>query len=114
MLPSSRLVAPLVHDISAQELVAISPRPRVIDVREPDEFCGDLGHIPGAELVPLATLDTASRGWSKDSRYVIVCRSGGRSATAAARLVQLGFREVLNLAGGTQAYVNAGLPVDRA
>ena len=100
------------RNITVDDLTKIT-RPRIIDVREPAEFTGELGHIPGAELVPLATLENAARAWPKDKELVIVCRSGARSAKAATLLAQLGFQKLLNLSGGTQGYVDAGLPVER-
>jgi rhodanese-related sulfurtransferase len=87
---------------------------RVIDVREQDEFAGELGHIPGAELVPLATLPVKAREWDPETELVVVCRSGGRSGAAARQLVQMGFRRVMNLRGGMMAYNAAKLRVDRA
>jgi rhodanese-related sulfurtransferase len=100
-------------NITPAELAALAPRPRIVDVREPDEFTGELGHIPGAELVPLATVLDAARPWRRDERIVVTCRSGGRSLKAASSLVVLGFTNLLNLDGGMQAYVEAGLPVER-
>jgi 3-mercaptopyruvate sulfurtransferase SseA len=47
--------------ITPLQLATLVPRPRIIDVREADEFVGELGHMPGAELVPLATLLAAAR-----------------------------------------------------
>ena len=84
---------------------------RVIDVREPAEFTGELGHVPGAELVPLSTLAAAAAPWRRDGDLLIVCRSGGRSARAAMQLRAMGFTRVMNLAGGMLAYGQAGLPV---
>lgn len=101
------------REITPTELAAMSPRPRVIDVREPEEFTGELGHIPGAELVPLATLAERAGAWSKDEAIVLVCRSGARSTRAAVELVAAGFTAVGNLTGGTLAHVGAGLPVER-
>ncbi len=75
-------------------------RVRFIDVREPDEFTGELGHIEGAELVPLATLATRSAEWSRQEPIVMVCRSGRRSADAAQLLTGRGFSAVANLVGG--------------
>ena len=86
---------------------------RVVDVREPDEFTGDLGHIPGAELVPLSTVAQEARDWDVEKEIVVVCRSGGRSGAAARTLVQMGFTRVINLRGGMTAYNAAKLPVDR-
>ncbi len=77
---------------------------RIIDVREPHEFTGPLGHIEGAELVPLATLARASRDWSKDTPLVLVCRSGARSGRAAIWLKGQGFERPLNLEGGMLAW----------
>lgn len=63
---------------------------RCIDVREPEEFVGELGHIPGAELVPLDTVEGAQRDWDRSEMLVVVCRSGGRSGKAAGLLVRAG------------------------
>ncbi|NJK88736.1 MAG: MBL fold metallo-hydrolase [Myxococcales bacterium] len=80
---------------------AIEPaRYRIIDVREPDEFGGELGHLDGAELVPLAGLLDAARDWPRDKPLLIVCRSGRRSARAAQSLASMGFWDVTNLEGG--------------
>jgi len=87
---------------------------RIIDVREQAEYSGDLGHISGAELVPLATLPAKARSWDPDQELVVVCRSGGRSGAAARQLVQMGFTRVMNLRGGMLAYSAARLPVARA
>ena len=102
-----------VHTLTPEQLARTTPRPRIVDVREPDEFNGELGHIPGAELVPLATLEGAARDWPRDVPLVVACRSGARSAKGAALLVQLGFQHVTNLEGGTQAHVSAGFPIER-
>lgn len=102
------------RSIQPQQLAALDPRPRLIDVREPDEFTGELGHIPGAELVPLATLEATAASWPRERPLIVVCRSGARSAKAAALLVGMGFADVINLDGGTQGYGDAGLPVEGA
>lgn len=84
----------------------------VVDVRQPAEFNDSLGHIPGAVLVPLATLGEAARTWDPAAPIVLVCRSGGRSSNAAAQLVAAGFTRVMNMAGGMLAYRSAALPVE--
>jgi rhodanese-related sulfurtransferase len=86
---------------------------RIIDVREPIEFNDELGHIPGAELVPLKTLQWAMTQWPKNQELLVVCRSGGRSSSAARMLAGAGFAKVSNLNGGMSAYNRAGLPVER-
>ncbi|MEP6501942.1 MAG: rhodanese-like domain-containing protein [Betaproteobacteria bacterium] len=73
---------------------------QVIDVREPAEFGGGLGHIPGARLVPLAELAARSGEIDKARPVVTVCRSGARSAQASVLLNKAGFTQVANLAGG--------------
>lgn len=77
---------------------------RMIDVREPDEFVGPLGHVQGAELVPLATVVTAAHGWRRDEPLMLMCRSGGRSARAAMMLASLGFQHLYNVSGGMLAW----------
>ena len=65
---------------------------QLLDVREPDEFIGPLGHIEGAVLIPLGKL--AGARWaslSKDKPIVAICRSGARSAQAVNFLQQAGF-----------------------
>jgi sulfur dioxygenase len=73
---------------------------QVVDVREPAEFNGPLGHIEGARLLPLGCLlekiDLIERG----KPVVTVCRSGARSAQATVILGKAGFERVANLSGG--------------
>lgn len=84
----------------------------VLDVRERDEW--DAGHIPGALHVPLADVpahlgdltDLADRTGDGGS-FVVVCRSGGRSARAVVWLVQNGV-DAVNLDGGMGAWAGAG------
>ena len=98
------------------EMLTRQPRPLVIDVREETEFRGELGHVPGAILVPLRTL--AGRAFEfeadKDQRIVVVCRSGVRSSTAAAIMTSLGFEDVSNLKGGMLAWHDLRLPTETA
>jgi sulfur dioxygenase len=72
----------------------------VIDVREADEFDGPLGHLDDAELVPLRSLSDSAHRWQKDESLLLVCRSGARSAQACKVLLDRGFSNVTNLAGG--------------
>lgn len=72
----------------------------VLDVREPAEFEGPLGHIPGALLVPLGTLVERIGEVPRDKPVVAVCRAGGRSAQATVLLAKAGFERVANLPGG--------------
>ena len=99
------------REISPAEALAARGRARIIDVREPHEFTGELGHIPGAELVPLATVGEQAKRWDHTTDIIVVCRSGGRSGRAAETLVRAGFTRVMNMTGGMLAYNAARLPV---
>ncbi|HKU47370.1 MAG TPA: MBL fold metallo-hydrolase [Burkholderiales bacterium] len=73
---------------------------QIVDVREPDEFNGPLGHVPGAVLIPLGALGQRANDLSKTKPLVMVCRSGARSAQATVLLGKAGFDKVANLSGG--------------
>ena len=90
----------LLHDHPAS-------RPLVVDVREPREF--KRGHIPQAELVPLPKLLTTAPALPHDRDIVLVCRTGRRSARAAAALQHHGYRRLHILRGGILAWEAAGL-----
>ena len=92
------------YQLQADEFVQAAPDARLIDVREPAEFDGDLGHVQNAELVPLSTVARAARDWSREQPLLIICRSGRRSAMAAEQLLGMGFEQVANLEGGMLAY----------
>lgn len=97
-------VPEIAHDWLSEHRREVS----VVDVREPPEFDGELGHIEGAQLVPLGTLTGKASGWDKTTKVVTVCRSGGRSAQAAVLLENAGFTHVANLSGGMIAWRSAG------
>lgn len=86
---------------------------RLVDVREPDEWAGELGRVPGSELVPLAKLERAARGWNPEAPVVLVCRSGGRSGKATLELAAAGFRRVASMRGGLLAWNAERLPLER-
>ncbi len=88
------------RDVSVSSIAERMPQARIIDVREPDEYSGDLGHLPGAELVPLGSVAQTARSWDPTQPLLVVCRSGNRSGSACQLLRQLGFLDVGNLAGG--------------
>ncbi len=96
-------------------LLRSDPPPVVLDVREPEEFVGVLGHIEGALLVPMDALGARlpKLAGLSDRPVVVVCRAGARSASAAVILQQAGFPLVYNLRGGMVAWRAAGLPVQR-
>jgi sulfur dioxygenase len=73
---------------------------QVLDVREPSEFDGPLGHIHRAILIPLGELAERAGELTHDRPIVAVCRAGSRSAQATVILREAGFSDVANLAGG--------------
>ncbi|HEX5477438.1 MAG TPA: rhodanese-like domain-containing protein [Burkholderiales bacterium] len=73
---------------------------QVVDVREADEFNGPMGHIAGAKLISLGSLNERTDALDKDKPIVAVCRSGARSAQATVMLAKAGFHRVANLSGG--------------
>lgn len=83
----------------------------LIDIREASEYARE--HIQGARLVPLAAIDGYDFNAETQKTAVFTCRSGNRTAMNAARLLAKGFREVHMLAGGLEAWKQAGLPVQR-
>ncbi len=87
----------------------------LLDVREPDEYRGELGHIPGSILIPLRQLAARAQelGPQKNNQIITICRAGVRSTTAAAMLTGLGFEQVSNLAGGMLDWNEQKLPVER-
>ncbi len=72
----------------------------VLDVREQDEY--DSGHIPGAVLLPVGTINKDSAAEvipEKDSTVLVYCRSGNRSKAASSALAELGYTNVYEFGG---------------
>ena len=82
----------------------------LIDVREPHEFHGDLGHVAGSRLLPIATIGSAAATLDRDRPLLVICRSGRRAHAATALLASRGF-DAVNLTGGMLAWSRAGLPM---
>ena len=94
-------------EISVQDLAALGPSARIVDVREPDEWAA--GHIGHASLVPLATVPGNLDAFDAEPTYV-VCRSGNRSGRACDFLRGQG-RAAVNVTGGMLAWTAAGFEV---
>ncbi|MET0325634.1 MAG: NTP transferase domain-containing protein [Ilumatobacteraceae bacterium] len=86
---------------------------RVIDVREPDEYVD--GHVPGAILVPLATVPDNLEAFRGDGPTYVICKSGGRSRRACDFVDAQGLDgvEVVNVEGGTGGWIASGREVVR-
>ena len=95
--------------VSAAQAAALAEGGAVLlDVREPHEW--QAGHAPRARHIPLGQLARRAAELPERRAIVTVCRSGARSARAAAMLARDG-REVSSLAGGMRAWARAGLSV---
>lgn len=92
------------REISAKEvetLLSEGENLNIIDVREVDEV--RTGKIPGAENIRLGLLEFRMHELDKSKEYIIVCRSGGRSARAVQFLEYHGYN-VINMTGGMMSW----------
>jgi len=100
------------HELSRQ--LAGGSSAELLDVRTPGEFAAV--HVPGARLVPLDALDCAAYLKLRpagDLPIYVLCQSGGRARRAIGKFQRAGFNGCVLVEGGTQAWVDAGLPVSR-
>lgn len=79
----------------------------LIDVRQPDEYAE--AHVAGAVLVPLGQLPERLDDVPRDVPVYLICRTGNRSRTASAFLIEQGI-DATNVAGGVVAWLGAGKP----
>jgi rhodanese-related sulfurtransferase len=79
----------------------------LIDVRQPDEYAEV--HVTAAVLIPLAQVPERVDEVPRDAPVYVICRSGNRSRTASAFLIEQGI-DATNVAGGTLAWLQAGKP----
>ena len=101
---------------SLMHLINIQSSPPIVDVRNQDEYTGELGHISGSILIPLRQLAKRSHELDeyRTQQIILVCRAGVRSITAAAILTGIGFTQVCDLEGGMVGWNKKNYPVDRA
>jgi hydroxyacylglutathione hydrolase len=100
---------PSVPEIGIDELDPGDPGAIVLDVREPAEYAG--GHVPGAINIPQADIATRMDEIPRDRPVNVICQGGMRSLRATQFLWQSGYRQVINVRGGTAAWIDAGKPV---
>ena len=84
----------------AKSMMEEQPDAVILDVREQDEY--DAGHIPGAVLLSVGTIDeetAASAILEKDTVVLVYCRSGNRSKTASQALADLGYTQIYEFGG---------------
>ena len=85
---------------------------RLIDVREDYEWNGDLGHIKGAQLIPMGNIPAHLEQFSKTEEILLICRSGNRSGMIGQFMASKGY-QVTNLLGGMMSWHAHHLPVSR-
>jgi hydroxyacylglutathione hydrolase len=83
----------------------------VVDVREDWEW--NKGHVPGARHVVLNSILANPTAHKFRDRTIFVCHVGERSAVASEMAVALGVKDVVNFRGGTKAWRDAGLPLEK-
>jgi sulfur dioxygenase len=111
LLTSSQLVARIkteITEILPSEVVPMLTQEDVIliDIREPSEY--EESFIPSAHLIPRGVLEFKIMELEKiinpQNKIILYCRSGNRSALAAASLNKMGFRNVMSMTGGYEAW----------
>lgn len=103
-----------IPEVSVHQVYENRAQVTLIDVRRPDEFNGEYGHIEGARLITLGPdLMKYIETEEKDKEIVFICRSGGRSGQATAVAQELGLKNAVNMVGGMITWNLQQLPVVR-
>lgn len=104
---------PTINQLSATAVQndALKPGAQFIDVRTPEEFVA--GHAEGAVNIPLDKLESEYSKLNKNQPVYLICQTGRRSQKAAEQLAQKGFRQLINIEGGTSAWTASGLPLEK-
>lgn len=99
-----------VPEIDVSELAEVhAAGALVIDVRSDEEYAA--GHVPGAHLIPLPDVVERIDEVPTTGTVYVICGSGPRSAKAVEHYRTQGI-DAVNVAGGTRAWIDAGLPTD--
>ncbi len=97
-----------IREVTPEQAEQERGRSTFLDVREADEF--EQGTIPGAVFIPRGNLEGSVEGrlTDKDAPVVVYCAGGARSAFAAKTLAELGYTDVVSMAGGFNQWKNEG------
>ena len=103
---------PQINVDELNNLIQSEAKLQVLDVRRPPEY--ESGHVPRATAAPLAVLRerVPDLGLNTSLPTAVICAGGYRSSAATSILQQQGFTDLLNVIGGTSAWINAGFPVE--
>jgi hydroxyacylglutathione hydrolase len=96
-----------------KDLIAAKTPLQILDVRRPPEY--QSGHVPQAQTAPLLSLQKNLPNLALDPAKptAVICAGGYRSSAATSILQQHGFADLLNVTGGTSAWIAAGYEVDK-
>ncbi len=83
---------------------------QVIDVRTPGEYAG--GHVPGSINIPHMSVVSRKDELDAGKELVMICQMGQRSALACEFAASMGFKDLFNVEGGTEAWIKAGYQVE--
>lgn len=84
---------------------------QLVDIRNLADFSGPLGHIAGAELVPVSALEQLVQEWPMDTPLVLLCNDGFLAAEAARMLREMGYEKVAVMRGGMREWHAQGKAV---
>ncbi len=100
---------PAIDVIEADRRLHDDPdRPILLDVREVDEF--HTVRAPDVLHIPMSTFQARTADVPTDRPVMVICHTGGRSAAVTGFLLRSGRGDVVNVAGGMEAWAAAGLP----
>jgi rhodanese-related sulfurtransferase len=101
-----------VSPLQAKSMIETRKDLLLVDVRSPDEF--RRGALPGSTLIPFWDFTKGRYDLPKDKPILLVCAVGGRSLAVGQLLNAKGYREVYNLKGGLEAWVDQRVPLPSA
>ena len=103
---------PQISVAELKELIETQPDLQIVDVRRPVEY--ESGHAPHATSAPLAKLGylLPRLNLKPNAQTAVICAGGYRSSAGTSILQQLGFEHLLNVTGGTKAWIDAGYEVE--
>lgn len=103
-----------IPEVTCEDVLTNLGKVRIIDVRRPEEYNNELGHIAGTELITLGPdLTNFLEKGDRSQEIIFVCRSGGRSGQATAESIKLGYKSTINMIGGMIRWNELRQPTER-
>ena len=99
--------------VSPEFVAERGPSVRVVDIRDPWEFVGPLGYIPGSDWIPIERLESLPKRLGPDAPVVLVSRHGETAAKLVHRLEELGMRSAAAMSGGIVQWLSFGFTTTR-